>query len=336
MVGKIYVNDSSVINRICNIITVNKSFLITTHYNIDGDGLGSEIAFYLLLKTLGKKVEMVNDDKVPCMYRFLPCIKEIKTVSDIHIRKPDVSIVLDCGVLERTGKVAVLVQKTPITINIDHHFSNTGFGTVNFISDSYSSTGEMVYSILKQRYKISKKQAICLYTAILTDTGKFTYNIKPYTMSIAQQLIEIGISPEKIAEKVYMEKPLKSLNLLALVLGTLKYEKDTGVCWMTVNKEMYATTGTKEQDTEGFIEILMNIKEAKAVFLLKEENDSIKASLRSKGRYDVEKIARKFGGGGHKQASGCRLKNVSLSIAAEKLLEEIRKHKTSVNPVKCL
>ena len=140
-----------------------------------------------------------------------------------------------------------------------------------------------------------------------------------------QKLIEAGADTEKIAGKIYMEKPLKSLRLLSLALSNLRCEKDIKVCWMTVDRRMYALTGTDSSDTEGFVEMINGLRESRAAFLIKDDGQ-IRVSLRSKGGYDVEKVARKFGGGGHKQASGCRFPGGSSLIeVAGKLLEEMRK-----------
>lgn len=333
MALKLEHKDIKAVNEIKKIIAEKNTFLITSHYNIDGDAIGSELALYIQLKKLGKNVQVANHDKTPEVYKFLPFASGIKNIPSRNFRKPEVCIIVDCGELERAGAVADIVKKSSLVINIDHHFSNKRFGSVNFTGHQYSATGEMVYLILEKFGKISKEQAACLYTAIMTDTGNFVYNFGAHTMSIARHLIEYGADPEKIAKKVYMEKPLKFLKLLAAALETFQYDRDAGVCWMSVDKEMYKATGANEEHTEGFVELLASIKEFKAAFLLK-ENKGVRASLRSKGGYDVEKIARKFGGGGHKQASGCKFDNDSIPDAAKKILAEIKKHHGRYNNCK--
>ncbi|HNS33214.1 MAG TPA: bifunctional oligoribonuclease/PAP phosphatase NrnA [bacterium] len=323
MVPKLKVQDRAVIDKIWETISEKEKFLITSHYNIDGDGLGSEIALYILLKKSGKKVEIVNHDDVPAIYEFLPCAGEVKNISGMNIPHPDVSIVVDCGTIERTGSVETFARQAPVIVNIDHHFSNTRFGTVNFVGEDYSATGEMVYFLLEKQGMLSKDQADCLYTAILTDTGRFIYNMGCNTLAVARELIKAGALPENIARRVYMEKPLKSLRLLSLALRTLKYEKEIGVCWMKVDKKMYMDTGTTEEETEGFVEMLMSTRESKAAFLIK-EGDGIKVSMRSKGLYDVEMISRKFGGGGHRMAAGCMFRDSSITLASKKIIEALK------------
>lgn len=325
--------ETLLIDKIVALLHKEDKFIITTHYNIDGDGLGSEIALYILLKKLGKKVEIVNQDKTPEIYKFLPYVKDIRDTPSEYLAEPNVSIVLDCGTLKRAGKISSIVKKTPIILNIDHHFSNIGFGTINFVGVGYSSTGEMVLKILERYGELSKKQAICLYTSIITDTGSFIYNIGKNTLMSVQKLIETGISPEEISRKIYMQKPLKSVKLLTLALETLDYNLKEKVCWMYVDKKMYEATKTRAENTEGFVEMLQSIKGFKVVFLLKEDK-SIKISLRSKEGYDVERVARKFGGGGHKQAAGCELKNSSISESISKMFTEIKKYNERNNSSK--
>ncbi|MCM8830558.1 MAG: DHH family phosphoesterase, partial [Candidatus Omnitrophica bacterium] len=196
-------NDEKKISDIVGVLEKGNYFLLTTHRNIDGDSIGSELALYSALKRAGKTVIIVNQDNIPVIYRFLPYTKRVHIyTSEIQI-KPDVAIVIDCGSPDRTGNVFKLVRKANIVVNIDHHFSNQGFAQFNWINHNFAATGEMVYLLIYHFNKnISKKEAECIYTAILTDTGSFIYNISPFTMSVVQDLISKGISPEKIAKKV--------------------------------------------------------------------------------------------------------------------------------------
>jgi len=317
--------ETLLIDKIVALFNNEDNFIITSHYNIDGDGLGSEIAIYLLLKKLGKTVEIVNQDKAPEIYNFLPYINDIKNSPSKSLAEPNVSIVLDCGTLERAGEIASFVKKTSTIINIDHHFLNTCFGTINFVDAGYSSTGEMVLKVLERYDQLSKEQAICLYTSIITDTGSFIYNVGKNTLNAVQKLLDTGISPAEISGKIYMQKPLKYIELLTLSLQTLDYNLKEKIAWMYVDKKMYEATKTTAENTEGFVEMLLALKEFKTVFLLKEDKN-IKVSLRSKDGYDVETVARKFGGGGHKQAAGCELENLSISESIKKIVAEIKKN----------
>lgn len=336
---QLHPDDKKKVREIASLLKNGKSFLLTTHRNIDGDAIGSELALYAMLKKTGKEVVIINQDSTPAIYRFLPSAGKVR-INDGVVKsgiKPDVSIVIDCGAADRTGKVFELVKKSGIVINVDHHFSNPGFGDINWINHRFSATGEMLYFILASDGRmITKKEAECLYTAILTDTGSFVHNIGPHTMEVVRDLVAAGALPERIAKKVYFERPLKSIKLLSLCLNNLQFDRQKKICWMKVDKNMYRRTGTKEEDTEGFIDLIVKIKEADVVFFLKESGSPekqakpagiIKASLRSKGNFDVERIAAEFGGGGHKKAAGCYFENTTLEQAEKTLLAAI--HKTS-------
>lgn len=317
-------NDLKCISEIVKVLERERYFLITSHQNLDGDAIGSELALYSALKSKGKDVMIVNQDTTPAIYRFLPWSRKVQTsISKISVT-PDVAIVIDCGSPERTGNISRVIKKARTLINIDHHFSNSDFADINWVNHNFSATGEMIYFLLLHFKKdISKKEAECLYTAILTDTGNFIYNLKPSTLSVVQNLINKGASPEEIARKVYLERPLNSFKLLSLALNTLQFDKTKKVCWMKVTRDMYRITRTKEEDTEEFIDLLVKIKEANIVFLLKETDSMVKVSLRSKGRCEVESIASKFGGGGHKKAAGCHFKSISIDEAEKMILKEI-------------
>ena len=319
---QLHPDDEQKIREIRNIIDRGSAFLITTHRNVDGDAIGSELALYSMLKRLGKEARILNPDRTPAIYNFLPYSGRVDIGNTELSMMPDVSIVIDCGSADRTGKVFNLVKRAPVIVNIDHHFSNPGFAHLNWINHRFSATGEMVYFIISTAGKMPRKEATCLYTAILTDTGSFLHNISPYTMTVVKHLMDCGAEPERIANKVYMERPLKSIRLLSLCLNNLQFERRKRVCWMKVSREMYRLTRTNEEDTEGFIDILARVKEARVVFFVK-EGDVVKVSLRSKGRFDVEKIAAKFGGGGHKKAAGCYFRNITVEQVIQKVLEEI-------------
>ena len=305
--------DSEKLEKIVDVLKSKNSFLITSHVNIDGDGVGSELALYLSLKKLKKKVEIVNQDKIPSILKFLPCSKIIKIFDGKDkFNGFEVGIVLDCGNLDRTGEVKKLIRNLPFLINIDHHLTNYAFGNINWINPSFSSTGEMVYFICEKLIKIDKKQAICLYTSILYDTCCFVHGLSRYTMDIVKQLINKKINPEKIAQKLFFEKSIKSINLFKLALETLKIDKSKRICLMKIKKNDFRKTRTTEENTEGFVEFLISIKGIQVGVLFKERGNGVKVSMRSKGIIDVENIAKKFGGGGHREAAGCFFENKSI------------------------
>ncbi|HOK56498.1 MAG TPA: bifunctional oligoribonuclease/PAP phosphatase NrnA [bacterium] len=317
--------DKKKIEEIIKVMKDKNSFLITSHINIDGDGIGSEIALYICLKKLNKHVEIINQDSIPAIFKFLPYSKHIKIFSKIKkIDNFEVGIILDSGNLERIGNVKEIIKKIPFIINIDHHITNSEFGNINWINPVFSSTGEMTYFLCEELKHIDKKIATCLYTSIIYDTCGFLHHISKYTMDIAKNLIDTKINPEKIAQKIFFEKSIKSVILFKLALETLKFDKRKKICFMRVPAEFFKKAKAKEEHTEGFVDFLISIKGIEVGVLFKEKENGIKVSMRSKGKVDVENIAKKFGGGGHREAAGCFIENKKMEEVESLIKKELR------------
>ena len=350
------------IKRIASALKRYQSFLIASHINPDGDSIGSQIALALLLKKMKKKVVIINESPVPWTYQFLPhskMISKFKTTkslraiakqSDEVVARPrtyqflphrnmiakiqnpkskiqnfQAAIVLDCGNLERAGKIISLISKCKILINIDHHSDNTEFGNLNWVDKEASSVAEQIFSLSRiLKIPLNKELATLLYTGIATDTGSFQYHLLPTTHKIIATLISRGAVPEEIAENVYHNLSFNSLKLFGLALATLKESRHHQICWMKITKEMYRKTKSSVEDTDSFIDFLQQIKEAKILFILKElSKNKSKVSFRSIGKIDVQKIAKKFGGGGHRNAAGAVL-NESIEEAEKIILKAIK------------
>lgn len=302
-----------------------KNFLITSHMNLEGDALGSEIAVSYLLRKMKKKCFICNSSPIPRIYNFMPSLNIVQT-ADRKIKNFDTAIVLDCSDLERTGKVKDFVTKSGSIINIDHHVDNKKFGDVNWVKPEASSVGEMIYELFKKaKISLNKDIALCLYAAILTDTGSFRYrNTSSATHMITGHLLEYGIRPEEVFKKIYESHKLSRMKLLGIVLGGLMVEK--GVAWITVSDDMLKKTRSSLDDVEGFIEMAASIEGIKVAVLFQEiEREKIKIGFRSRGNVNVCKIAAYFGGGGHFAASGCILRE-NLKTAQREVLSKIRKY----------
>lgn len=325
------------INRVIETIKRSKRFLITAHVNLEGDSLGSQLAMKELLIGMGKDSFILDNDPVPEHYKFLPGAKEMSNALN-KVKDFDAAIVLDCPTLKRVGKVKDIIKdKAKVVINIDHHISNEKFGDINWVESNASSTGEMVYRLFKEAgIKLTKEAALCLYIAILTDTGSFNYdNTSSVTHEIAGELLGYGLDPAAVSESVYERRSVEDLKLLALVLATIKLIQDGTVAYLEVTKEMLDKTGADIAKSEGLINYARSIDKVKVAILFKEdfvEKNKINVSFRSKGNgeiIDVNKIASLFGGGGHMKASGCIIRG-SLEEAKEKVLakvEEVLKKK---------
>jgi len=298
------------VNEIIAAINEGQSFVITAHVRLDGDALGSELAFYLMLKDMGKKAVIYNQDETPEQYRFLPGAQNI--VNELgDIGQYDVGVVLDCSNLERVGEKAAQIGKIKTLINIDHHISNGGFCRLSMLDGEASSTGELLYRLM-QEMRCSMTKDICtnLYAAIITDTGGFRYaSTHQDTLLAAGDLVGNGADPQWISENIYESDSPARLKLLAKVLETMSLDLDNKVGSLFVTQEDLRQTGASLDHSEGFIDIPRTVKGIDVSVLYSQlEKKYYKVSLRSKRQINVEKVARKFGGGGHINAAACRIK----------------------------
>jgi bifunctional oligoribonuclease and PAP phosphatase NrnA len=297
------------VKEIIDSIRNGKSFLITAHMRLDGDALGSELALYLLLRDLGKKVVVYNQDNTPAHYRFLPAAQNI--VHELGgIEQFDVAFILDCSELERVGDENEKIGRIKKLINIDHHISNGGFCKLRMLDAKASSTGELLFRLMQEmRTPMTKDICTNLYAAIITDTGGFRYsNTHRETFLAAGTLVENGADPQWISENIYESDPPAKLRLLAKTMETLSLDLERKMGSLVVTKDLLKETGASVEHTDGFVDIPRTVLgiEISILYTQTDENH-FKLSMRSKGKVNVEKIARKFGGGGHVNAAACRI-----------------------------
>jgi phosphoesterase RecJ-like protein len=307
------------ISEIIEAINEGRSFLITAHVRLDGDALGSELAMYLMLKKLGKDVVIYNQDHTPERYRFLPSAQNI--IHNINnVEQYDVGIVLDCSDLARVGDEEDKIGKIKRLINIDHHISNNGFCSLKMLDAHASSTGELVFRLMREmRFKMSKDICTNLYSAIITDTGSFRYSSTTNeTFFAVGNLVENGADPQWIAENVYENDSPARLKLLAKALATLSLDLESKVGSLVVTQKDLLETGAAWEHTEGFVDIPRTVGGIEVSILYTQRGDNnFKLSLRSKAKVNVEKVAKKFGGGGHIHASACWMKGDIESIKSQ-------------------
>jgi len=310
------------IDRIIEELRSNDSFLIVSHINPDGDAIGSSLALAAGLTAIGKKVTVFNNDSVPDIVRFLPGSSEIiHELSDSD--KFDAAIVVDCGTPKQLGEKFNVFKGYKKLLNIDHHATNLNFADVVFLDPVACATGAMIYRILKaMQVEITREIALSIYTTIVVDTGSFHYgNSNPEAFRIAGEMVDIGVEPWVVAENLYESQPEGRIRLHAMALNTLSTHYSGKIGFIMVSKEMYKATGTTAEDTDGIVNYARSLKGVEVAMFIREISpDKYKASLRSKGRVDVTKIAERYDGGGHVNAAGCVLKG-SLSEIKKNLLE---------------
>ena len=315
--------------QICESIKKNKRFLVAGHISPEGDCIGSQLAMANLLKLMGKEVRIINQDCVPKNILFMPGVEHVQQMVSLGNKKLDfdAAIILDSPTLDRIGDVKKIIEGKYI-INIDHHVSNLKFGDINWIAEHCSSAGEMVFELFKACHiAIDDASALCLYTAIMTDTGSFRYtNTTARTHQIAADLLLYNINPQQVYEQVYETKSFSTFKLLAEVLANLKKTEDSKFVWCSVTNEMITRNGLSADCCEDFIAFVRMIEGAQVAAFLREMDDKtkVKVSFRSKTDIDVNEIAKTFGGGGHKAASGCVIEK-GLDDAEELLVSVVSK-----------
>jgi len=305
----------------------HQRFLLTCHVLPEGDAIGSLLAMDSLLRRLGKKTYVLAHDSFP---ERLPCLssKRWRKLADLNGLAPkfDAIVLTDCPTLERIGGVRSLIKDDTVIFNIDHHVSNTQFGHYNYVRPEAAATGEVVYDIFKQcGLKPNKDEAKNLYIALSTDTGSFKYsNTSAQSHLMAAELIRSGIDIEKINNELHGTYTLKMMNLYGRLFSRIKTAAHGAIAWACMQREDLTQSGASYEDTEGFIDFLRYLKDAKVSFFLTELGDNtVRVSFRSSGAYDVNKLATHFNGGGHKKAAGCIMRT-SLKNAEEQIVNLIR------------
>ena len=291
------------LSQVVELIETKHTFGITTHIKPDGDGVGSSLGLCWLLRSLGKEAEVIVCGEVPPAYHSLPGADEILDVSSVN-GKYDAIFVIECSDVDRPGIAGLDKQ---FTVNIDHHSTSEHFGTINWIDSTASAVGEMIYNLCKAiGGRITKEIAECVYMALVTDTGSFHFpNTSDRTLKVASELIKAGARPAKIGEAVYNNYPWSHIELMRQVLGTVKRDESGRIASLRQTLEMQDSAGAIDGDNNGFVNIPLAAKDVVAVVYMREVAvGKYRCSLRSKGDINVAKVAEKFGGGGHKNASG--------------------------------
>ncbi len=279
-----------------------ESITILSHLNPDADALGTALGIYALFaKDKSKKVEVVNASiDLPKHLDFLPYFKKIKHHMDYS---KSLVISCDCGSIDRLG-FDLLGRDI---LNIDHHQSNTQYGTLNVILPQYASSSQVAFELFKKNYVINAQAATCFYTALLSDTRYFTTSsVNEKVFSVARELVSKGAHPDSISRNFTQRRPLSSLRILEKALTSLSLTHDAQVATLMVSKKDIDATGATVPDMEGIADYARSLATVEVALFAMELEDGIRISLRSKNT-DVSKVAEAFGGGGHKVAAGFTL-----------------------------
>lgn len=300
--------------------------LLTSHLNPDGDAIGSGLGLARVLRAVGKSALFWTHDEVPGIYSPLAGSGRVHVGAEPPPGFPDAydtCVVLECPTLERSGLDGHLADFD--LINIDHHMGNTNYGRVNWVDTAAPALGEMIHTLAGGlSAQLDRAAASCLYLALVSDTGGFRFNnTTARAFEAAADLVRAGAEPQQIASWLYESRPLGSVRLLGETLGTLALHADGAIATVTVSQEMFERAGARPGDSEGLIDHARSIAGVEAAALLREQPDGLwKVSLRSRDRIDVEAIARRHGGGGHRNAAGFKT-DLAVGAAIEAVVSEL-------------
>jgi bifunctional oligoribonuclease and PAP phosphatase NrnA len=312
--------------RIWDVLTDGTPVVVTCHARADGDAAGSVLALCLALRGAGAEAHAVLDQPVPPALECLPGMATVKWNAD---GLPDAFtlVVLDCGEFDRIGDGAEALTGHGPILNIDHHISNVRFGDIDWVEAAASSTGEMLYLLLRSvQASLTRDIAECLFAAVGTDTGMFAFeNTTPAAHELAAECLRLGVRTHELAERLLFSESPAQFRLRTLVAATLELHADGRLALLHITREMFQQSGLGPVDTGGLARIPMSIQGVEAGALLKQMPDGeyIKISMRSRAPFDVCRIARQFGGGGHARAAGCEMP-LALDDARNDVLAAMR------------
>ena len=319
-----------ILEKFKEIVESNNRFVLTTHINPDGDGIGSEIALCFYLEQLGKTVHIFNASNTPHIYKFLENDVEICEFSaekhSVIINDAEVLIALDIGDYSRMGSLAESVSDADLlTVSIDHHPKIRERFDVYFTDTTVSSTAELVFALYKNepRVELDEIVAEALYVGIMTDTGRFSYDsTSSKTHEIAAKLLTYGIEPYAMFNKVYEQNKLSRIQLLKEFLENVQFVQSRKIAYSYLTRKMFKNANANREDTNGFIDLLRTVEGVEITVMFTEiGRNSTRVNFRSRGKYPVNILAGKFEGGGHPNAAGATIHEPLKQVIPTLLLE---------------
>lgn len=308
--------------KIIDTLKNESQFYLISHMLPDGDSIGSLLGMGLGLRSIGKEVTLLTPGHIPNKYKFLAGSGTVYHNGSIDYPERAV-IVLDSSDPDRLGLFKDSVMQSRMIINIDHHVTNQRFGHLNYVDDTASATGEIVFSLLRELdVKIDYYLAEALYVAISADTGSFKYeNTTSQTHKVVSALLETGINPGVISQKIFDERPYTYYIMLKEALSTLEFYENRTVAVMTLSKDIRERSGATTDDLEGIVNFSRNIEgiELGILFYVESDND-VKVGFRSRS-LDASELAGRLNGGGHIRAAGCRMQG-DYELVKERVMAE--------------
>tara|TARA_Y100001970_G_C14203899_1_gene842761 strand:- start:703 stop:1701 length:999 start_codon:yes stop_codon:yes gene_type:complete len=314
-------------------IKESENILLSTHENPDCDGLGSEIAFYYYLKSLGKKCRVINCTAMSSKYGFIDpenIVEVYEPTNDDWLKTVDLALIFDVGSYKRLREIYPLINDCNNKINIDHHISkDSSFFSFELIDVKAPATGFIAWDFLNNINPATLqdiKVANALYSAIITDTGSFRYsNTNPKTHIIASSLLESGVEPNEIYQNVYENRTKSQIALLSYVIDNTNYVIGDEVAYITLFKKDFERCGADLSENDGMADFLRSIEGVEISFVITEvESDVYKINFRSRKKYIINDIAERFNGGGHALASGATVNTSDVQKLEDDIIFYLR------------
>jgi len=290
--------------ELSSILGGGKTVLATTHVSPDGDAIASLLAAAQIITALGSRAVCVLDDPMPGRLLFLPdsdqILKPEQFAQVFHASPPDAAMVVDCGSLKRIGGVADRIPAGAKLVNVDHHPDNAFFAALNIVYPDASSTTEILFDIARAlAIPLSQDLATLLYAGLMSDTGGFRFsNTSQKSFQVAAILAQKGANAFNVACAIYRANSSAGLKLLGEALTSLQIEADGRIAFMTTQN------GNSQDECEDAVDFALSVRGVRAAALFRVATEECRVSLRASGDYNVAKIARSFGGGGHQKAAG--------------------------------
>ncbi len=304
--------------------------VLTTHVTPDGDAIGSELALHRLLRRLGVSARIINTDAAPEVLRFMDVDGVLERYeADAHdalLETAALIVCLDFNAPSRLRRMERAVSASPAPrLLIDHHLDAQPFAEHACIDTEACSTAQIVFRlVMEAALPLDSALAVPLYVGLVTDSGSFRFErTTPEVHRMAAVLLEAGVDPMRVHRQVYDEYPLGRSTLLGLILAGIRSECEGRVTLLTVTRAMFEDTGSTVEDVENMVNYGLGIKGVEVTALLTELPDAIKISFRSRGLHDVNDVAARFGGGGHRLAAGARVEGSDLAETAARVSEAL-------------
>ncbi len=312
--------------KILKFIDQNEDFLISAHINADGDAIASVIAVHMLLEKLGKRSVMVlHDEKVDNRFNYLKYFDRIRHVHESHDFNIQSAIILDVPGIKRLGDVAELLPDRSKCVKIDHHPREDDFAVLDMVDEKASSTAQLIYEIIElAEIGIDVEMAKAIYTGIVYDTGRFSFsNTSARDMYIGGTMIELGISPSEINNRIFFENSFQALQTIGRGLANMKSYFDGKV--IIIYLDYQEMNSGRQAEIEELANYSVAIRGGEVGLFIREAKPGFhKISFRSKSAVDVNQVAKAFNGGGHARAAGCRIDG-SKEVVLKRVLAELGK-----------